>query len=184
MEYNISQCQVPEDHHKEVFDAMKSFPSGHAQIACFTSAFIIVSVNRCHRVSPELYLSPGVSPAPTPDQQCPTPLLAPAGSGHHGRGLLSQSHHGQSSPRHRCLGGSNHRSGGGCHRDTISRPGVSQGDWRPRLQAIANRTPWSCPQVRQDTTNQKTKIFIFVGAQIMRNNLKRRHQMVTTVDSS
>jgi len=42
VEYNISHCQVSEDEQKEVFDAMKSFPSGHAQVACFTAAFLIV----------------------------------------------------------------------------------------------------------------------------------------------
>ena len=44
MEYNISHCQVSEDEQKEVFDAMKSFPSGHAQVACFTATFLIVSL--------------------------------------------------------------------------------------------------------------------------------------------
>ena len=43
VEYNISLCQVSEDEQKEVFDAMKSFPSGHAQVACFTATFLIVS---------------------------------------------------------------------------------------------------------------------------------------------
>ena len=44
VEYNISHCQVSENEQKEVFDAMKSFPSGHAQVACFTAAFLIVSI--------------------------------------------------------------------------------------------------------------------------------------------
>jgi len=46
VEYDISLCQVTEEHHKEVFDAMKSFPSGHAQIACFTSAFLIIYLHK------------------------------------------------------------------------------------------------------------------------------------------
>ena len=43
VEYNISHCQVPEEEQEELFDAMKSFPSGHAQLACFTATFLIVS---------------------------------------------------------------------------------------------------------------------------------------------
>ena len=43
MAFNISQCQAAAEDQDEVFDAMKSFPSGHAQIACFTATFLIVS---------------------------------------------------------------------------------------------------------------------------------------------
>ena len=43
--YNISQCEVRPEDQDEVFDAMKSFPSGHAQIACFTATFLIVSLS-------------------------------------------------------------------------------------------------------------------------------------------
>lgn len=46
VEFNISHCQVSEDEEKEVFDAMKSFPSGHAQVACFTAVFLIVYLER------------------------------------------------------------------------------------------------------------------------------------------
>jgi len=42
VEYNISHCQVPEEELEELFDAMKSFPSGHAQLACFTATFLII----------------------------------------------------------------------------------------------------------------------------------------------
>ena len=56
--YNISQCEVRPEDQDEVFDAMKSFPSGHAQIACFTATFLIVSLSLSHHNtdSSQIYL--------------------------------------------------------------------------------------------------------------------------------
>lgn len=46
VQYNISHCQVAPEDQGEVLDAMKSFPSGHAQISCFTAVFLIVHLQR------------------------------------------------------------------------------------------------------------------------------------------
>ena len=40
---DISLCHGFEKDPDSVSDAMKSFPSGHAQMSCFAAAFIIVS---------------------------------------------------------------------------------------------------------------------------------------------
>jgi len=42
--FSASQCLSP--NMREVFDSMKSFPSGHAQLATFTAAFLIVYFQR------------------------------------------------------------------------------------------------------------------------------------------
>ena len=41
---DISLCQGANDHPHSVSDAMKSFPSGYAQMSCFAAAFIIVRI--------------------------------------------------------------------------------------------------------------------------------------------
>ena len=50
---DFSLCQGYDDDPKSVADAMKSFPSGHAQMSCFAAAFAIVSHSilfscKCH----------------------------------------------------------------------------------------------------------------------------------------
>ena len=40
---NLTLCKGYEDNPDSVTDAIKSFPSGHAQISCFAAAFTIVS---------------------------------------------------------------------------------------------------------------------------------------------
>ena len=107
--YNISQCRVKTEDQDEVFDAMKSFPSGHAQIACFTATFLIVRTQLSFSSQTD-QLSSGVSPAQTPLLPLPpAEVLAPAGAGHHGRHLLYQQDHGQQTPPGGRLGGSHHR---------------------------------------------------------------------------
>ena len=43
---DLTLCQGYEDDPDSVTDAIKSFPSGHAQISCFAAAFTIVSYFR------------------------------------------------------------------------------------------------------------------------------------------
>ena len=49
VDIDISLCQGYEHDPDSVYDAIKSFPSGHAQVSCFAAAFTIVSKreNRC-----------------------------------------------------------------------------------------------------------------------------------------
>ena len=108
--FNISQCQAAAQDQDEVFDAMKSFPSGHAQVACFTSTFLIVSRQEktVERLSWLSWLS-NISDLPPAAAQThpvgPSEVLAAAGAGPDGRHLLHQSDHGQQAPRRGCLGG-------------------------------------------------------------------------------
>ena len=39
---DLSLCGAAEDDPEAVFDVMKSFPSGHAQMSSFTASFLIV----------------------------------------------------------------------------------------------------------------------------------------------
>ena len=102
--YNISQCQVEPEDQDEVFDAMKSFPSGHAQIACFTATFLIVSsvlYNTSHN-QPSALLMTCLDLPPDPPQPkllAAPEVLAAAGVGDHGRHLLHQPYYGQQAPR-------------------------------------------------------------------------------------
>lgn len=46
---DLSLCGAAEDDPEAVFDVMKSFPSGHAQMSSFTASFLIVYMsNRLH----------------------------------------------------------------------------------------------------------------------------------------
>lgn len=45
VQFNMSLCQA-EDDQKRINDAMKSFPSGHTQLSCFSAVFTIVSLER------------------------------------------------------------------------------------------------------------------------------------------
>ena len=42
VDIDISLCQGYGDDPDSVYDAIKSFPSGHAQVSCFAAAFTIV----------------------------------------------------------------------------------------------------------------------------------------------
>ena len=53
---DISLCHGFEEDPDSVSDAMKSFPSGHAQMSCFAAAFIIVSFG-IHFLFVHLFLS-------------------------------------------------------------------------------------------------------------------------------
>ena len=108
--YNISQCEVRPEDQDEVFDAMKSFPSGHAQIACFTATFLIVSLSLSLSLSSQHWrLFSDLPPAPPTDESLSAlEVLAPAAPCHHGRHLLHQQSHGQQAPHGRRLGRSGH----------------------------------------------------------------------------
>jgi hypothetical protein len=47
IKFSLALCQNSKNvsAHKDIYDAMKSFPSGHAQLSCFAAAFAIVSVS-------------------------------------------------------------------------------------------------------------------------------------------
>eukprot|EP00090_Calanus_glacialis_P014920 TRINITY_DN23794_c0_g1_i1.p1 TRINITY_DN23794_c0_g1~~TRINITY_DN23794_c0_g1_i1.p1 ORF type:complete len:186 (+),score=29.52 TRINITY_DN23794_c0_g1_i1:96-653(+) len=47
IKFSLALCQNSKNvsAHKDIYDAMKSFPSGHAQLSCFAAAFAIVYIS-------------------------------------------------------------------------------------------------------------------------------------------
>ena len=54
---DISLCHGVKEDPDLVSDAMKSFPSGHAQMSCFAAAFIIVSFGLLEFVFVDLFVT-------------------------------------------------------------------------------------------------------------------------------
>jgi len=55
--FNISMCTA-EVEERRLHDSMKSFPSGHAQLSCFTAVFVMVYVSKRVSTSHSLLIAP------------------------------------------------------------------------------------------------------------------------------
>ena len=79
--FSLNLCQNSKNvsANKDIYDAMKSFPSGHAQLSCFAAAFTIVSFSFDKYICLFLHFIPGLHLLPGRHiQQHALEILAPA----------------------------------------------------------------------------------------------------------